>query len=216
KRLIFKNAKKVIAVSNYTKDIVVKSGAREGSVDVVHNGVDINRFKPDMDAGEIILRHNLIGKRILLTVSRLNDEYKGHDTVIKLMPQLLKKVPNIVYLIVGFGRDRGSLELLVKKKNLENNVIFAGYVDKASLPLYYNACDIFIMLTKEELDRGLFEGFGLVYLEANSCCKPVIGARTGGIPDAIVDGRTGYLIDPNNPREIIDKIISLLENEQLA
>jgi len=215
KRAIFKNARNIIAVSNYTKGIVVKSGGEEGSIKVVYNGVDINRFRPALETGAIISKHNLHGKRVLLTVSRL-DEYKGHDIVIELMPQILKKIPNAVYMIIGSGKNRHSLEALVKKLGLQNEVIFIGHADESDLPLYYNACDLFIMLTRERLDMAEFEGYGLVYLEANSCCKPVIGARTGGIPDAIEDGKTGYLVDPDNHREITDKITLLLENKELA
>lgn len=214
KGLIFRNAKRVISISNYTKNILIKSGVRDYNIDVVYHGVDINRFKPNLDTSKIILRHNLVNKKILLTVSRLK-KYKGHDTVINLMPQLLKRTPNLVYIIVGSGPDKEFLKSLVKKHNLQNNVIFAGWAVEL-LPLYYNACDIYIMLTKEWLDKAEFEGFGLVFLEANSCCKPVIGARTGGITDAIIDGKTGYLVDPNNSQEILDKIILLLENRELA
>ncbi len=215
KRLIFKNAGRIIAVSNYTKGIVAKLGTREDKINVIYNSVDINRFKPGLDTSEIIAKHKLEGKRILLTISRLKKR-KGHDVIIKLMPQLLQKIPNIVYLVVGSGKNRDSLESLIKEKDLQNNIIFTGYVDDLNLLLYYNACDIFIMLAKERLDIAEFEGFGLVFLEANSCCKPVIGARTGGIPEAIVDGKTGYLVNPDNNQEIMNKIVSLLENKELA
>ncbi len=216
KRQIFKNADRIIAVSKYTKNIVIRSGAKKDRVDVINWGVDFNRFSPSLDKSSVISKHRLENKRILLTVSRLQD-YKGHDIVINLMPELLRRIPNLVYLVVGSGKNKDFLELLVKEKKLQNCVIFTGYVDDKILPLYYNACDIFIMLTKESLDKdGVFEGFGLTFLEANSCGKPVIGARTGGIPDAIIDAKTGYLVDPDNSQEIADKIIALLENRDLA
>ncbi|MEK6732735.1 MAG: glycosyltransferase family 4 protein [Candidatus Omnitrophota bacterium] len=215
KRLVFKNAKKVLAVSRYTKTIVIKSGADEENVEIIPNGVDIDVFKPNLDCSYVVSKHNLENKRILLTISRLS-EYKGHETMIRLMPQLLKKVLDIVYMIIGTGEYRSALESLVQKLDLQKYVIFTGFIDNETLPLYYNACNIFVMLTKERLDLGLFEGFGLTYLEANSCEKPVIGARTGGIPDAIIDGKTGYLVDPDNGQEIIGRVVSLLENAELA
>ena len=215
KRLIFRNANEIIAISNYTKEIVIKSAAIENRVDVIKCGVDIDRFRPDLDTSEIILKYRLQNKRILLTVSRLK-RYKGHDIIINLMPQLLQRIPNLIYMIIGEGSDRDYLESLVKKLNLQNYVIFIGFVDELDLPLYYNLCDIYIMLTKERHDTDEFEGFGLVFLEANSCCKPVIGAKTGGIPEAIIDGKTGFLVDPINTHEIMDKIILLLQNRELA
>ena len=215
KRLVLKNARRLIAVSNFTKEMVIKLGARPDAVEVVYNGVDINRFRPGLPTAEIIAKYKLQGKRVLLTASRLK-KYKGHDIVINLMPQLLQRFPNLVYLITGSGEDREFLESIVKKLNLQENVIFAGHVDNLVLPLYYSACDVFIMLSREMMNSDEFEGFGLVFLEANSCGKPVIGAKTGGIADAIIDQKTGYLVNLDNHEEIKDRIISLLENRELA
>jgi phosphatidylinositol alpha-1,6-mannosyltransferase len=194
---------------------LIKLGVQEGKISVVSNGVDINRFKPGLEASAIIAKYNLYNKKVLFTVSRLR-KYKGHDTVISLMPQLLKKTPSLIYVIGGSGKDKEHLESIVKKLDLQNSVIFAGPIDEINLPLYYNACDLYIMLTRDSGDTDEFEGFGLVFLEANACEKPVIGARTGGIPDAIVDEKTGYLVDPNNPQEITDRIYQLLENKELS
>lgn len=215
KRAIFKSAKRIMTVSNYTKGILLKEGIEEDGIEVVYNGVDIDRFKPGPKANPLLLRHNLNGKKVLMTVSRLN-EYKGHEIVINLMPRLLKRIPNLAYLIVGSGRDKGLLEAQVGRLKLEEDVIFTGHADEHDLPLYYNTCDVFIMLTRERLDRAEFEGYGLAFLEANSSAKPVIGAKTGGIPDAVSDGKTGYLVDPENEGEIMGKIVLLLENKELA
>ena len=214
KKAIFKNAKRVIAISNYTKDIVIESGVEKDKVDVVYPGVDIDRFKPGLDTNTIILRHNLYGKRILLTVATLA-EHKGHDIIIKFMPQLLEKIPNLVYLIIGGGKNKKFLESLVKKLNLKEKVIFAGWQNE-SLPLYYNACDVYIMLSQERKDKGQFEAFGLVYLEANSCCKPVIGTKIAGAVEAVADGKTGYLIRPGDDQELINRITLLFQNKDIA
>jgi len=195
--------------------MLVDFGLDESKISVVYNGVDMDRFKPGLNADSVVSRHNLKGKKVLLTVSRLK-RYKGHDTVINLMPSLLKRFPGLVYIIVGEGSDRDYLEALVSSLNLRGNVIFAGNRDKQDLPLYHNICDVYIMLTKERGITDEFEGFGLVFLEASSCGKPVIGANTGGIPDTIVHGKTGYLVDPNNSEEIKHKIITLLEDRGLA
>jgi phosphatidylinositol alpha-1,6-mannosyltransferase len=215
KRLIFKSARKIIAISNYTKNIVIESGADPSCVEVVYCGVDVNRFKPGLKVDGIASKYNLGNRDVLLTVSRLK-LYKGHDIVIKLIPELLKKHPNLLYIIVGSGDAMEQLESLVNKMNLKDYVIFAGEINSDELPLYYNACDLYIMLTKERKDNDEFEGFGLVFLEANSCGKPVIGARTGGIVDAIRNNETGFLVDPDNSQEIASKISLLLEDKGLA
>jgi len=112
KRLIFNNARKIFAVSNYTKKMLIEFGIEESKIELVYNGVDKDRFKPDLDTAKIVARHNLKDKIILLTVSRLKF-YKGQDIVINIMPELLKKFPNLVYVVVGGGSDRKYLEELV-------------------------------------------------------------------------------------------------------
>ncbi|MDP3014188.1 MAG: glycosyltransferase family 4 protein, partial [Candidatus Subteraquimicrobiales bacterium] len=160
--------------------------------------------------------YNLENKNTILTVASLIFPYKGHDRVIKALPQVLKKLPNTVYLIVGDGPRRKSLENLVKELRLEENIIFTGFVASENLVKYYHACDVFIMPSSEDKSKGYVEGFGLVYLEANACGKPVIGGRCGGILDAIIDGITGLLVEPLNIDEIARALIKILEDRNYS
>ena len=89
-------------------------------------------------------------------------------------------------------------------------------MDDSHLNTFYNLCDVFIMASRAIMERPAVEGFGIVYLEANACGKPVIGGRVGGVPDAILEGETGILIDPENPDEISDALIKLLTDERLS
>ncbi len=95
-------------------------------------------------------------------------------------------------------------------------MIFAGEVKEEEIPLYYMACDLFIMPSYEIKEKGDVEGFGIAYLEANACGKPVIGGRSGGVTDAVIDGETGLLIDPLNINQIAEALIKLLTNSGLA
>lgn len=210
KRLVFNRAKKIIAVSNFTKNRMIADRINASKIKVIFSGVDSRRFMPGLDARAIILKYKLAGKKVLLTVSRLQN-YKGHDMVIKVLPKLRLKFPNIIYLIVGDGPYQKNLRQLVKELNLEECVIFTGTVEDRLVPLYYNACNIFIMLSREIKEEAKVEGFGLVFLEAGACAKPVIGGKSGGIEDAVIDEVTGLLADPLDLDEIycaVEKILS--------
>lgn len=209
KKHVYKNAQRVFSISNYTKRILTNEGIRPEKIDVINNGVDLDRFRP-LEVKNI---SEMLEEKILLTVSRL-DKHKGHDLVIEALPYVLKKIKKVKYLIIGQGPEEQKLRELVKSKGLNDCVSFLGYVSDKDLVKYYGLCDAFIMLSKEI--SGDFEGFGLVYLEANACGKPVIGARTGGIEDAIKDGETGLLIDDLAAQNVASTILKLLENEDLA
>jgi len=150
---------------------------------------------------------------VILTVGNLV-ERKGHDVVLKSLPKVLKEVPNTVYLIVGDGEQKQNLKELVDELGLGEQVIFTGRVPEKELPQYYNACDVFIMPSREI--GSDIEGFGIVFLEAGACSKPVIGGRSGGIIDAVEDGVSGILVDPTNVDEISQTLITLLTDDELA
>jgi phosphatidylinositol alpha-1,6-mannosyltransferase len=97
-------------------------------------------------------------------------------------------------------------------------VIFVGYVHDDQLPKYYNLCDIFVLpnrVTVKSALKGDYEGFGIVFLEASACGKPVIGGRSGGVTDAILDGLTGYLVDPLSSEDIASVIKRLIDDHAL-
>ncbi|MBL7197577.1 MAG: glycosyltransferase family 4 protein [Candidatus Omnitrophica bacterium] len=215
KRLTFDRAKKITSISYFMKDKLAVRGIDALKIKVVYPGVDSARFVPRIDAKKIITKHGLENKKILLTVSRL-DDYKGHDMVIKTLPRLISKFPDIVYLVVGEGPNERSLRKLIDELNLSNYVIFAGWVDDTTIPLYYNACDIFIMLSREVASEAKVEGYGLVFLEANACGKPIIAGRSGGVEDAVIDGVTGILVDPLDLEEIGRAVTKILNDKHYA
>lgn len=204
----FSRANKVITISHFAKKKLVEIGIPEDKIVVIPNGVDIGKFNPRLDFFPIRKKHNLENKKIILTVARLG-EHKGHANVIRALPRVLEKVSEAIYLVVGSGKEEGRLKGLVKELGLEDRVVFTGEVKEEEIPLYYMACDVFIMSSD-------IEGFGIVFLEANACGKPVIGGRSGGIPDAIIDGKTGLLVDPFDVNQIADALVKLLTNPGLA
>ncbi len=211
----FERAKKVITISNFTKEKLIEIGIPEKKILVIYPGVNPIKFNPRCDPSSIKKKYNLEGKKVILTVSHLVKR-KGHHNVLKALPQVLEKVPHLIYLIVGKGKEEEALREMVRDLKLEGRVIFAGKVKEKEIPLYYMACDLFIMPSYEIKEKGDVEGFGITYLEANACGKPVIGGRSGGVPDAVIDGETGLLVDPLNINQIAQALIKLLTNPEVA
>jgi phosphatidylinositol alpha-1,6-mannosyltransferase len=143
-------------------------------------------------------------------------ERKGHATVIRALPDVLRVIPEAHYLIVGTGPVKEELEKLIIALGLEANVTFTGYVSDIELDSLFQLCELFVMVSREIPEKGDIEGFGIVYLEANLFRRPVIAARTGGVPDAVLHEETGLLVEPNDPRETASAIIHLLKNPGLA
>ena len=141
---------------------------------------------------------------LLLTVGLASR--KGHDMVIGALPTLLRTVPDVTYVMVGAG-PQGYLDELARELRVRDRVIFTGPVSDELLSAIYGLCDIFVMPSRQDLAQHSVEGFGLVFLEANACGKPVIAGRSGGTDDAVVHGVTGFLVDPDDP----DDIATLLE-----
>jgi phosphatidylinositol alpha-1,6-mannosyltransferase len=190
----FKNAKKIFAVSSYTKQLLINEGVEEDKIVIVPNGTDPQRFNPNIDFKELMKKYNLQNKKIILSISRLVKR-KNFGAVIEVMPDILKEVPDAVYVIGGTGPMKEEWKKLAEEKEVEDKVIFIGYIPDEDLPKYYAMCDVFVMPSIEMKEEGEVEGFGIAFLEANACGKPVIGGKSGGVKDAIVDGETGFLVE---------------------
>lgn len=204
----------MIAVSSFTRSKLLELGLKPERVHLIRNGVDSSRFYPGEKNSNLIARHNLQGKKVLLTVARM-EERKGHDRVIEAMPQILKQAPEAVYLIVGTGPRIELLKQMVVERNLTGSVLFAGEAAREEIPDYYRLCDVFLMPNRT-LPNGDTEGFGLVFLEAGACAKPVIGGLAGGVPDAVLDNQTGFLVNGESSDAVAEAAIRLLRNAHLA
>jgi phosphatidylinositol alpha-1,6-mannosyltransferase len=199
-------------VSQRTAQLLAATVARSNvDICVVSNGVDPIQFQP-RDASDLraeIAGSNL-GGPMLLSVARLVTR-KGLDTALRAFAELLKEHSTATYVILGDGPDYGRLAQLARELEVTRNVCF---IARSTRPLadYYNACDVFVMPAREE--PGDIEGFGLVFLEAGACGKPVIGARAGGVTDAIVDGTTGLLVPPDDVAALTRALSGLLADPQ--
>lgn len=215
---VIKLAEKLITISQFTKNELVKLGEEENKIIIVYPCPHIASYKFFIAQSEIDFlkeKYQLQDKKIILSVGRLIKR-KGFDQIIKSLPKIIKSISNVIYIIIGQGNYRSQLELLVKKLNLTSNVIFIGKIRDQELAAWYKLCHLFIMVPKQ-LENGDVEGFGIVYLEANSFKKPVIGSQSGGVPESVADQISGLLINnPENHQEIAEKIIQLLTNQRLA
>ena len=209
---IFREAKKVFPVSHYTRRALLAQGCgTEASIVTVNNGVNPEIFRRIAPRPEAEARYRPNGERLLLTVTRLYP-YKGVDRMLESLPAIAAAVPDVVYLIAGTGPDRPRLEALTARLGLESRVRFLGPLPLAEIVELYNLADLFVMLSREELPD--VEGFGLVFLEAAACGLPSVGGRSGGIPDAIDEGRSGWMVDPNDTQSIAATIGNLLASRE--
>ena len=208
-------AKRLIALGSYQGEILTRLGVERDRVLVSPEGVDVERFErvDERALASLRERHRLDGRFVILTVGRLV-ERKGQDTVLRALPGLTRSLPEVLYLVVGEGPYEGHLRSLARELGVEDSVIFCGRVPEDELVAYYHSCDVFVMMSRELPDDT--EGFGIAFLEAAACGKPAIGGLSGGVPDAVVDGHTGILIEPTAVDRLIEVIVGLEREPALA
>jgi len=211
--IIYHHANMIIANSHFTKNLLCDLNLNNEKIQIIHPGADTNRFFPLLNNNRILNGYNLKNKKIILTISNLVSR-KGQDTVLKALPLVKEIIPNIIYIIAGKGSYKNKLHWISKSLHLEKQVIFIESVSDKEVPILMNLCDVFVMPSRMVGDS--VEGFGIVFTEANACGKPVIGSKSGGIEDAILDSVTGYLVDPDNEKELAEKLILLLEDKHLS
>lgn len=211
---IIRKSYKLVANSNFTKKELVKLGAKDEKVIIVHPCPDRTLLDKldEKIVEQLRQKYNLNNKKIILSVGRLVKR-KGFDRIIESLPKVLKQIDNLVYVIVGEGLERDNLKSLVEKLNFKN-VIFTGQVSQKELGGFYSLCDVFIM-TPKQLANGDVEGFGMVYLEANMFGKPVIAVDSGGVGDAVADNINGILLKSDSIANISQIIIKLITNDNL-
>lgn len=203
RRWALKRVDVVISVSSFTaKQAALANGFSLDKVRVVHNCLD----------PELPMNPRANGKHpdlSLLTVGRIKTgESKGHDQVIKALPELLVRFPNLKYSVVGDGDGRHTLESLAEDEGVSDAVKFHGTVSEEDLMRHYAEASVFIMPS-----RG--EGFGLTFVEAMALSKPAIGGNLDATPEVILDNETGYVVDPSSITQIVDRVSRLLSDEPL-
>jgi phosphatidyl-myo-inositol dimannoside synthase len=211
-RRVLESASLVIANSDYTRQLV-SDVAPNARVETIPLAVDHQHFSPrDREAAK--KRYGVSGKHALCTVSRVHP-YKGHDVVLRTIASLApNERDHLVYMVVGKGPYEPGLRKLAAELRVEASVRWLGFVAEDDLPEVYAASDLFVLCTRNAPEERSVEGFGLVFLEAQSCGTPVVGTRSGGIPAAIQDGVGGWLIEQDNKEALADIIRTLVHSPE--
>ncbi|MCD0481681.1 glycosyltransferase family 4 protein [Streptacidiphilus sp. ASG 303] len=177
-------------------------------------GVDEKTFHPGSGGAEVRRRLGLADRPVVVCVSRLVPR-KGQDTLIRALPRILARVPDAVLLVVGGGPYRADLERLADAVGVRGSVRFTGAVPWEELPAHYGAGDVFAMPCRTRRGGLDVEGLGIVYLEASATGLPVVAGDSGGAPDAVLEGETGYVVPGRSPDAAADRIAELLLDEGL-
>jgi phosphatidylinositol alpha-1,6-mannosyltransferase len=211
----FARADAVIAVSGAAaEDLARGFGVERARIRVLANGIDTGLFRPaPADAG-LRAALGLTGRRVVITVARLVAR-KGVDRVLEAVALLRPEFPDLAYLVVGDGPERAALEARAARADLAGAVRFAGAVPAEEVPRYLALAEVFVMANRR-LDDGEDEGFGLVFLEAGACGKPVIAGRAGGAVEVVREGETGLLVDGADPADIARALRRVLSDPALA
>lgn len=194
---------KIIAVSNFTKEIALKYNSNL-KIDVINNGFVI----PNKNKINNSIHVNGIPK--IVTVGNVTHR-KGQHNVINALPILKKHFPEIQYHCIGIPTEEKIFKDLAKSLHVEKNVTFHGALPQKDLVSILNASDVFFMLS-DVLENGDFEGFGIAILEANAIGLPSIGSNNSGISDAIKSGFSGELVNPKNKEEIVEAFIKIMND----
>jgi phosphatidylinositol alpha-1,6-mannosyltransferase len=178
-------------------------------------GVDLAEFRPGHGGGAVRERLGLTGRPVVICVSRLVPR-KGQDTLIRAWPRVRSAVDGATLLLVGDGPYRSALARLAGRLEVGSSVIFAGPVPPADLPGYYDAGDVFAMPCRTRRHGLDVEGLGIVYLEASASGLPVIAGDSGGAPDAVLSGQTGFVVDGRSAAAVADRTAELLRDHARA
>ncbi|PIR38175.1 MAG: hypothetical protein COV34_00975 [Candidatus Zambryskibacteria bacterium CG10_big_fil_rev_8_21_14_0_10_42_12] len=202
--LVFKRAKRITAISEHLK---VRAEQRSRApVDIVPNGVNLTHFSQvdDQLVERIKQTYNLVGKKVVVSVSRLVKK----NNIAMLVRAFTHVLEDTMLFVVGEGDQKKSLELLVGARTLSHRVVFVGSVDPKEVPAYVHAGDVFARVS-------LSEGFGSAFLEAFAAGVPVVASPVGGIVDIVKDGETGLLVSPDDEHAIAQAIERLFADEHL-
>lgn len=200
-------------LGDFTKSEIAKALSPEAQSRLIKiaPGIDTDHFAPNSTSEQLRKDLGLANKKVIVCVGRLVHR-KGQDILIQSLPAILEKHPTAHLLMVGEGPYRQDLTKMVLKLKLSDAVTFIGRIQYKDLPRYICAGDIFAMPSRSRLAGLEVEGLGIVYLEASSCALPVIAGRSGGAPDAVDEGVTGFSVDGTSPTQVSRAIINLFDD----
>jgi len=207
-RRVLNQADAVIAASKETFDETCRIVNDVDRVQLIPNGVDVERFNPGLDGSHIRKELGVEGCTVVFSL-RGHEPVYGLEYLIRAASMVTEKKNDVLFVFGGDGSLRHYHEQLAVKLGVKGRIMFTGKIPPNEVPYYYAMSDIVVV-------PSLQEAFGLVVSEALACGKPVIGTNVGGIPDQIIDGYNGFLVQPRDPKEIAEKTLRLIENPEEA
>jgi phosphatidylinositol alpha-1,6-mannosyltransferase len=195
-----------IAVSEYTAGLVTATGAVPRALHVIGNGTDV----PENASPLVQARPTIV------TIARIEERYKGHDTLVRALPLVLAKVPDAQWVVIGDGSLRPGLEALADSYGVAQAIRFLGAISDDERNVWLRRARLLAMPSRLPAGGFAGEGFGIVYLEAGAYGKPVVAGNVGGALDAVRDGETGLLVDPTDPLLVAEAITRLLLDAEFA
>jgi len=202
-------------LGDFTKGEIAKISNQPQKFLQIAPGIDTNHFAPKKVRGDLVEKYRLDGRRVIVSVGRLVHR-KGQDELVKAMPKILEQFPDAILLFVGEGPIKQMLFNSAKQLGVLPKVLFTGRVSHHDLPDYICLGEIFAMPVRSRFSGLEVEGLGIVYLEASACGLPVIVGNSGGAVDAVLDKKTGLLVDGTKSDQIADAICELLADPERA
>jgi phosphatidylinositol alpha-1,6-mannosyltransferase len=205
-RFALRRASAVVAVSRHAEEMALRGGADPGRLHRIPPGVQL----PEERTAQRAARPTFV------TVARLEDRYKGHDVVLRALPLIRRRVPEVQWVVVGEGTLRHELEDLAERTGVRDCVTFTGQVTEDERERWLDRAHVFVMPSRLPEPGSGGEGFGIAFMEASAHGLPVVAGNVAGALDAVVDGRTGLLVDPTSPEAVADAVAGLLMDRQRA
>jgi len=206
-RRALRSADRLLAVSEFTRKRMANAlSISSNAIELLPNTFDMQQFEPGPKPHFLLKRYGLRHDQpVILTVARLAsaEQYKGYDQVLRALPAVKRVLPDVRYVLGGRGSDQSRVLQLISELGVTDSVILAGYIPDYELSSFYNLCDVFAMPSKGE-------GFGIVFLEALACGKPVIAGNKDGSVDAVLNGELGVLVDPESVDEIAKALAGVI------
>ena len=202
------HADRLLSVSRHTQQLISKQRVDCNRCSILPNCVDPGRFYPEKKPVHLLRLYGLgTNHKILFTLARLDsrERYKGYDLVLEALPPILELAPKTHYVLAGGGDDTARVRRRIHELGLTGKVTLTGFLPENALRDHYNLCDLFVMPSHGE-------GFGIVFLEALACGRPVIAGNDDGARDPLGDGAFGKLINPRNPAELVDVLAKYLSD----
>ena len=211
-----KRASEIIVNSKYLKNLFNQKFENiTQEIKVVYPGP--SKYFFEQETTEIIdeLRKKMAleGKKIVLTVARL-DEGKGFPHLISILPKVLEKIPNLVWIIIGDGKKKDLFIDLIKKNGLQNIIRYVGVVPNNELPKYYQLADLFVLLTHPDTEAE--DDWATVFTEASASGLPILAGQVGGTDESVINLQTGIIVDVNQKQAVINGMVELLNNDEYA